>query len=325
MLGRTLTILALVLALSIATPLLADEPIWDGNTVNLEAQKLADGVYAVIPTSAREMALKGLPIATTGGFVIGDKGVLVIDSMLNQRLANQLINLIKAETDKPLRYLVNTGYHGDHSYGNYVFPGEVTIIQHVNTKLYIDKHFKQDTEFMMQHFGAGRGIEEVVPRTGDILLAEKGEMVLDLGGQEIVIRDFGFAQTGGDLFVWHPVAKVLWTGNPIISTKPALPWLLDGHLVDTLNTLTKVYEVIPADTRIVPGHGPVSDRSAIKWHMDYLTAVRDHVQTAVTEGLSLEQTVEKVKLPEYSGYALFGWVHPSLNIPAAYKDLSKEN
>ncbi len=138
------------------------------------------------------------------------------------------------------------------------------------------------------------------------------------------MRDFGFAQTGGDLFVWHPGARVIWTGNAIVSTKPALPWLLDGHLVETLGTLTKVYETIPADTQVVPGHGPVSDRSAIKWHIDYLTAVRDQVKAAVNAGLSLEQTVDKVKMDEFSGYALFGWVHPGLNIPAAYKDLLKE-
>jgi glyoxylase-like metal-dependent hydrolase (beta-lactamase superfamily II) len=301
----------------------AQEPVWDGNTVQLQAEKLGDGIYAVVPDDAAEKAPKGIPVATSAGFVIGNNGVLVIDSMLNERLAIQLINLVKQVTDKPIRYVVNTSFHGDHSYGNYVFSPSTTIIQHAVTKAFVDEHFEKDTAFMIQNFGAGRGIEEVVPRTGDILIPEGGSLVIDLGGKAVELRDFGFAQTGGDLFVWVPGAKVLWAGNAVIAQKPALPWLLDGHLVETLATLQSLDDFIPADTRVIPGHGPVTDRAAIEWNIDYLTRVRNEVATAIKDGLTLEQTVEKVKLPEFAGYGLFGWVHPSLNVPAAYKDLSK--
>lgn len=320
MFKKLLTPFALVVAF--ATPALSQEPVWDGNKVILESQKLADDVYAVIPTGATEMALKGAPIATSGGFIIGENGVLVIESMLNMRLADQMMALVRAETDKPIRWLVNTSAHGDHSYGNYQFPKDVTIIQHANTKAYIDNYIEQDKAFMMKNFGQGRGIEEVVARTGDILVPANGSITLDLGGHEVIIRDFGFAQTGGDLFIRHSGANVIWTGNPVVSTKPALPWLLDGHLVATHDTLVSVYDAISDDTRVVPGHGPVTDRSAIKWNIDYLATVKSQVKAAIDEGLTLEQTVAKVQMPEFGGYALFGWVHPGLNIPAAYKDLS---
>ncbi len=174
----------LTLMMICATAALSQEPVWDGNKVVLESQKLADGVYAVIPIGAKEMAPKGLPIATTGGFVIGDNGVIVIESMLNKRLADQMMGLVRAETDKPIRYLVNTSYHGDHSYGNYQFPKDITIIQHANTKTYIDQHIEQDKAFMIQNFGQGRGIEDVVPRTGDILVPQGNSMTLDLGGRK---------------------------------------------------------------------------------------------------------------------------------------------
>lgn len=301
----------------------AQEPVWDGNTVILESQKLADGVYAVIPTGAAEMAVNGYPIATTAGFIVGDNGVLVIESMLNERLANQLIALVRKETDKPILYLVNTSYHGDHSYGNYVFPDTVTIIQHENAKAYVDTYIEQDKQFMIQNFGAGRGIEEAIPRTGDILVGNGADIIVDLGGQLVTIKDFGFAQTGGDLFVWHEKAKVLWTGNPIVAQKPALPWLLDGHLLATHASLTAIYNAMPGDARIVPGHGPVMGREDLKWHIDYLAEIKSQVEKAVVRGLSLEETVAEVQLPEYQGYALYGWVHPQLNVPAAYKDLSQ--
>lgn len=311
------------LGLLFSATVVAQEPIWDGNTVQLQAEKLADGIYAVVPDDAAEKAPKGIPVATSAGFVIGEKGVLVIESMLNKRLATQLINLVKQVTDKPIRYAVNTSFHGDHSYGNYVFPASTSIVQHVVTKAYVDQHFEKDAAFMIQNFGADRGIEEVVPRPGDILIPEGGSLALDLGGKTVELRDFGFAQTGGDLFVWVPDAKILWAGNAVIAQKPALPWLLDGHLVETLATLQKVYDFIPADTRIVPGHGPVTDRSAIEWNIKYLTTVRIEVAAAIKDGLTLEQTVNRVEMPEFAGYQLFGWVHPSLNVPAAYKDLSK--
>ncbi len=303
---------------------IADEPVWDGNTVVLMSEKLAEGVYAFYPDNAHDLAPQGLPIATSGGFIIGDKGVLIIDTMLNKRLNSQVQSMIGAVTKKPILYALNTSYHGDHSYGNMYLPSDTKIIQHINAKAYIDKHFKADTEFMIKNFGAGRGIEEIVPRTGDILVPAEGKLVIDLGGKSVEVIDFGFAQTGGDLFVWEPESKVMWTGNPIIAIKPSLPWLLDGHLIETLATLNRVYDFLPPDARIVPGHGPIMGRNDIPWHIVYLRTVKQNVQKAVDQGLTLEETVEKVKMEKFKGYALFNWVHPGLNVPAAYHDLKNK-
>jgi len=157
-----------------------------------------------------------------------------------------------------------------------------------------------------------------------LLVPAGGKITLDLGGKTVDVIDFGFAQTGGDLWVWEPQSKVMWSGNPIVAAKPALPWLLDGHLVATLKTLRRVYDFLPSDARIVPGHGVPIKREALQWHIDYLAAVRAQVQTAIDQGLTLELTVKQVTLPEFAGYALFGWVHPGLNVPAAHKDLSKK-
>lgn len=311
----------LALTVALAGPALAQEPIWDANKIDLESRQLADGVFAVIPTGAAEMAAQGYPIATTGGFVVGAEAVLVVESMLNERLNQQLFDLIAAETDLPVRYLVNTSFHGDHSYGNFYVPEEIDIIQHANTAAYIASHLEADKAFMIQNFGTGRGIEEVGVTAADILVDEGGSMTVDLGGLSVDIRDYGFAQTGGDLFVSVPQANVLWTGNAVVAQKPALPWLLDGHLIATLDTLQAVYDDFDAETKVVPGHGPVTDISAIKWNIDYLTAVRDGVQAAIDDGMTLDDTVAKVALPEFGGYALFGWVHPNLNVPAAYNDL----
>ena len=174
---------------------------------------------------------------------------------------------------------------------------------------------------MMQNFGQGRGIEDIVATDADILIGESGSLTINLGRISVDIKDYGFAQTGGDLFVSVPDANVLWTGNAIVAQAPALPWLLDGKLLETRKTLASVYGDFNADTLVVPGHGPVTDISAVKWAVDYLTAVETDVSVALGEGLSLEQTIQRVQLPDFQGYALFGWVHSSMNVPAAYAEL----
>jgi glyoxylase-like metal-dependent hydrolase (beta-lactamase superfamily II) len=321
---KTLVISLLTVAfLSYAFAAIAEEPIWDGNKVMMTSEKLGSGVYAYYSSEAKAKESQGFPVATSGGFVVGGKGVLMIDTMLNKRLNEQAQVLIGKVTNKSIIYAVNTSFHGDHSYGNMYLPKDTRIIQHVATKEYIDNHFVADTEFMISNFGEGRGIEQIKPVAADILISKGGKFTLDLGGKMVEIIDFGFAQTGGDLFVWEPESKVMWTGNPIITIKPSLPWLLDGHLVETLTSLQKAYDFLPDDARVVPGHGSVMTKQDIKWHIDYLATVKKEVEAAVADGLTLEQTVERVTMPEFTGYALHGWVHPGLNVPAAYKDLSK--
>ncbi len=302
----------------------AAEPIWDGNKVNMQSEKLADGVYAYYADNARELNAKGAAAATSGGLIVGTRGALLIETMLNKRLNQQVRDLSRKLSSKPLIYAVNTSSHGDHSFGNMYMSASTRIVQHTKTRTSIEKHLEDDKAFMIKNFGPGRGIEPIKPRAGDILVAPMSTVVLDLGDKEAHIIDFGFAQTGGDLWVWEPQSKVMWSGNPIIAAKPALPWLLDGQLVATLDTLKRVYAFLPADARIVPGHGVAMSREDMKWHIDYLAAVQKNVQAAVDKGLTLEQTVLATPMQEFTGYALFGWVHPGMNVPAAYRDISKK-
>ena len=94
-----------------ATLVRAQDVVWDANTVELESHQIGARVYAVIPAEAYEKVPRGLPAATSGGFIVGERGVLVVDTMLNARLAGQLIGLIREVTDLPIRYIVNTSYH----------------------------------------------------------------------------------------------------------------------------------------------------------------------------------------------------------------------
>ena len=315
------TILAVMTGLLFATTTQAAEPIWDGNKVEMVSEKLGDGVYAYYANNAKELNAKGGAAATSGGLIVGSKGALLIETMLNKRLNSQVMALSQKLGKKPILYAVNTSSHGDHAYGNMYMPASTKIIQHAQTSNYIHAHLDDDKAFMIKNFGTGRGIEEIKARTGDVLVTPGSTLKLDLGGKVVEIMDFGFAQTGGDLWIWEPQSKVMWSGNPVIAGKPALPWLLDGHLIATLETLRRVDVFLPADARIVPGHGVAIGKEDLKWQIAYLETVRSQVQAAISQGLNLEQTVKQVSMPDYAGYALFDWVHPGLNVPAAYKDL----
>lgn len=302
----------------------AAEPIWDANKVHMTSERLAPGVYAFYAGDAKTLNTKGGAAATSGGLIVGSKASLMIETMLNRRLHDQARALAAKVSAAPPTYAVNTSAHGDHSFGNMYLPATTRIIQHVNTRDFIAQHLENDKAFMIKNFGTGRGIEPIQARGADVLVPAGGRLILDLGGKRAEIIDFGFAQTGGDLFVWEPDAKVLWAGNAIIAQRPALPWLLDGHLVQTLATLRTVHAFLPADARIVPGHGVVMGRDELQWQIDYLAAVKAGVEKALADGLSVQQTIERVALPEFRGYALFDWVHPGLNVPAAYRDLAKK-
>jgi len=112
------TLLAAVVLLSFVLPL-RPAP-WNAMEITLTPRKLAEGVYALVSSTADTNNPAGIPEATTGGIILGEKGVLVIESMLNTKLANQVLDQVSRLTDKPIRYVVNTVYHGDHYYGNFL-------------------------------------------------------------------------------------------------------------------------------------------------------------------------------------------------------------
>ena len=93
----------------------------DPTGADLEIKEISKGVYAL---------LSSIPNVDNTGFVVGENGVLVIDSHINIAMAKLIQKRIREVTDKPLLYLVNSNYHGDHTFGNCAFGIEVQIVQH---------------------------------------------------------------------------------------------------------------------------------------------------------------------------------------------------
>lgn len=295
---------------------------WTPNAIRLESEKLADNVFALYDAEAPTAAATGRPLATSGGFVIGADGVLMIETMINRQLFCQAVALIREQTDKPILHAINTSHHGDHSYGNAYLPDSVQIIQHVATAEFISQHFAADLAWMEMNFGDDQGLGEATPRAADILVDATGHTIDLGGGVRVEAQYHGFGQTHGDLFVWSPDANAMWTGNPLISPAPAIPWLLDGHARDVRDTLTAVRDALPTGARVIPGHAAVTDIEGFDFSIAYLDALIDGVQDSLDAGLTLDETVAALTLDDFRGYALWDWIHVTVNVPATYAELS---
>jgi len=304
-------------------PLPPRVPIWDANTVELELHKITDDVYVITPSTAETETTKGIPQATTGGFIVGEKGVLLIEAMLTKRLFDQEIKLIKSVTSKPILYVANTSDHGDHCFGNYLLPSSSIIIQNELANESLSKHYEYIKQFMVRLFGTGREIEATSFRPAQLLVPKNSSLKLDLGNGKIVeFINIGTAQSPADLFIWLSSSKVFWAGNPFIAESPAIPWLFDGYFLEPANNLRKMYDFLPDDAIVVPGHGRITNKAGIKFTIDYVEALKRNITGAVENGLTLEQTIQTVRMKEFDkGYALFDWLHFNFNLPNAYKDI----
>ena len=278
------------LSIFLTLPLLGQGRPWDPAGMRMEARELAPGIYQVAASDVDEKDHTG----TNAGIIIGSRGVLVVESLINGDLASQLLAEIRKKTDLPIQYLVNTSFHGDHVYGNFAFPDSTEIIGHPVTKKYIAEKFEEDRAFMLSIMGEGRGLDTVVPRTSDLEVAES--LNLDLGGRRVEILHIGFAQTDGDLIVRMPEENIVFVGNMLQAPPPALPWLLEGRPTEAVETYQRLYDMVDDETVLIPGHGRPMRREHIQFTLQYIRELVKEVQAAVDSGLNLEETVGAVTM-----------------------------
>jgi glyoxylase-like metal-dependent hydrolase (beta-lactamase superfamily II) len=99
--------------------------------------------------------------------------------------------------------------------------------------------------------------------------------------------------------------------------------LFDGFFLEPADNLKKMYDMLPDDAIVIPGHGRITNKAGIKYTIDYVEALKQNVEEAVKKGLTMEQTQQTVTMKDYDkGYVLFNWLHFNFNIPNAFKDIS---
>ena len=281
---------------------------------NFTIQRIGDGVYAAIadPLNPRGQAL------SNSGFVITGDGVLVFDSHLTPEAAAELIGEVRKITGKPIRYLVNSHYHGDHTHGNQVFPPSTEIISHHQTRQHLaeqeiprltqqkrdlperiaketDPKRKAELEEQLRRL---EHLEIILPT-----LTFERSVILHRGGRELEIFFFGRGHTDGDVVLYIPDQKVAFLGDLLFHK--FIPFAGDGYMAEWQKTLEAV-EKLGAST-FVPGHGAVTDAAGVAEFKNFLRDLLATVKPFVDRGASLEETKKNAKVIErYKDYGFQG-------------------
>jgi cyclase len=225
--------------------------------------KLSEHVYAAVDFKNASPATNSFGVNT--GVVIGNDAVLVVDTRISAKQAQMFITDIKKITGKPIKYVVNTHFHLDHSWGNCEFVKlGATVIGHENGRLAAPR--SKDGMSHPEYFGMT--LEDLNGTTVSApTVTFKDAMLVDLGGVTVGLSYLGTAHTNDNIIAIVDQDGVLFAGD-ILFTKYH-PFLADADVASWLKVLAKL-ENTPAKI-IVPGHGPVSTVADIKDLEIYLT------------------------------------------------------
>jgi cyclase len=248
----------------------------------------APGVYALLADP--------MP-CDNSGLIAGNHSALLIDAGINGTTARKLQQWVERLTDKPLKYLINTNYHGDHTFGNYAFPRGVEIIAHRNTAASMNDLAYEKKIRSRNLFGHDDQLHDVTYwRKPDRMFDER--LDIDLGGRIVELHYFGPGNTPGDTIVYLRENRLAWTGN-FVGHKRVLPMLLEIGPLDYIQTLERCQRALDIDT-IVPGHGPLGSAESMQRTIDYLWALDQDVKTAFDNGLSSDAAIGAVRIrPEF--------------------------
>ncbi len=226
------------------------------------------------------------------GFIVTDEGVVVVDTQLIPFFANEMIKEIKAITDKPIKYVINTHWHTDHVGGNEAFFPQARIISHEFTRKIIAKRRKEQEEGKVDESLKQLGEFKFTPP--DITFDEN--MTLHMGGKVIELKFFGGGHSGGDIVVYLPKGKVVFSGD-LFSKGSGLPNYRDDSNIDKLIKSLRKMQTLDIE-KIVPGHMSIVEKKDIQVSIDKLLAFRAEVKKYVDANIPPEKAAESIKFPE---------------------------
>ena len=289
--------------------------------------EIAEGVWHVVAT--------GTVFTMSNAMVlIGERDVLVVDSHVTPAAAEALLASLPVITDKPVRYLVNSHYHFDHAHGNQAFPEGVEIIGHSFTRAKLSGEIGNVLEeSTFRSFSDGvptlvanlerqvaaendparkaelqerhrvqrdymNAIGEVVPTPPNITLETEMTLfqLVARGSREIRLLHLGRAHTGGDVVIYLPRERVVFTGDVML---PGLSYMGDGHVNEWPATL-EALKALDFDV-LLPGHGPPArSKDPITHFQAYLTDLWQKTTVMHRRGVDVEQAAEQIDMTNHS-------------------------
>ena len=254
------------------------------------------------------------------GFLVGPDAILVIDSQFKD-IAPGIVEQIRKVSDKPIKFLLNTHHHGDHVGGNEVFKQFAMIVAHDNVRkrmLSSPTDIQRDYPPMIEN-ARKAGNEQMVKALSDQLewakkvrveeipapvMTYDSEMRIYIGDETIQVWHLPPAHTDGDSVVYFEKAKVLHMGDDLFNKViPFIDVKSGGSVKGYLAALDKVLAKVPADAKVIPGHGEITDVGGIKAFRQYIADVVDAAQKAKSAGKSKDDFLKDVDLPAYKDFS----------------------
>lgn len=261
------------------------------------------------------------------GCIVGEEAVLVVDTGGSARVGMALAAAVRAVTDRPIRWVVNTHVHPDHSFGNAAFLDvengiEPIVVGHARLPRAMAERGAHYLDRLGDLMGeAALAGTKAVPPTR---LVER-ELVLDLGNRPVRLRAWPTAHTDQDLTVLDETTGTLFTGDLVFMRR--LP-VIDGSLLGWLAQLDVLEGM--AFARIVPGHGPAMAAwpTAGVAQRHYLEALRDDLRQALADNVVLERAIAAVAPPPPASLSGEAWLlaeeNHGRNVMAGYTELEWE-
>ena len=255
-----------------------------------------DFEHAAIKTSDlghRTFLLEGAS-GTVGGNVaaiVGDNGVIVVDDMFGQ-MYGKLKTAIAAITSQPVRYVVNTHYHRDHTGGNAAFAQDgAVVVAHENVKRVLASGSR-----------SGLTCTPVPPAPENALPREtyRDAMTLRLAGRTAELRHYADTHTSGDTAIWLPDANILIAGDlAFFGRYPNIDFLFGGSIDGAIRGTDELLWLARPDTTIVPGHGPAGTTATLREYRAMLADARERVARLKAAGKTEDEVVAARPLADH--------------------------
>lgn len=282
----------------------------------LPMSKIADGVY--VHQGVHEDLSEGYHGDISNiSFVVGNKGVAVIDSGGDLKVGLRLREAVRKVTPLPILYVINTHVHPDHIFGNAafvqdkpVFVGHARLADAMERRR--DSYMRLNQDWLGAEFA---GSEMIKPSLG----VDKSAS-LDLGGRTLTITAYPTAHTNTDITVQDSASATLWTGDLLfIERTPSI----DGDIKGWLAVIEQLRQV--QAKHVVAGHGPVTDdlATALSNEQRYLSTLLNDVRASIKQGVMMEQAMDSAAASERGKWALFDIVNRR-NVNTIYPGLEWE-
>lgn len=241
--------------------------------------------FADVKVTAEHMGGSVHMLTGAGGNVgvsVGADGTLIVDDQFAELGPRILAAVEKLGGDRP-KLVLNTHYHGDHTGSNAFFGAAGTIVAHQNVRF--------------------RLLSEDVPRTALPVVTFSDRVRLYFNDDEIDVIHLARGHTDGDSLVWFKDAGVAHLGDHFFKNRfPYVDVDAGGSVEGLIENLERVLELLPADTRLIPGHGTRSTMIDLAETLDMIKASRDVVMKRLNSGESIDQIAETGLGPEWEEY-----------------------